>query len=120
MRAAINTLTNTIFVLNSVTSSISVIEGNTDTLTGTINITVPNRARWPFGERVLAPGLVACTATANQSQTYHVPIVLVMVSRSHGIRHEDPRNGKSGWETQVGGEDRIIYLKYDPYRTDKM
>jgi DNA-binding beta-propeller fold protein YncE len=38
---AVNTLTNTIFVVNSVTSTISVFDGNTNTLTGTITIPVP-------------------------------------------------------------------------------
>jgi DNA-binding beta-propeller fold protein YncE len=38
---AINTATNTIFVVNSVSSTISVIDGNTNTVKGTINIPVP-------------------------------------------------------------------------------
>lgn len=38
---AVNTLTNTIFVLNSASSTISVFDGNTNTLTGTISIPVP-------------------------------------------------------------------------------
>jgi hypothetical protein len=38
---AINTRTNTIFVLNSVSSTISVIDGRTNTLTGTISVPVP-------------------------------------------------------------------------------
>jgi hypothetical protein len=38
---AVNTRTNTIFVLNSVSSTISVIDGNTNTLTGTIAIPTP-------------------------------------------------------------------------------
>jgi YVTN family beta-propeller protein len=38
---AVNTLTNTIFVLNSVDSTISVIDGNTNTLTATIPVPVP-------------------------------------------------------------------------------
>ncbi len=39
---AVNTLTNTVFVVNSVSSTISVFDGNTNTLTGTIAIPVPN------------------------------------------------------------------------------
>src|ERR1051326_4750566 len=38
---AINTRTNTVFVLNSVSSTISVIDGRTNTLTGTISIPAP-------------------------------------------------------------------------------
>jgi YVTN family beta-propeller protein len=38
---AVNTLTNTIFVLNSVDSTVSVIDGNTNTLTATIPVPVP-------------------------------------------------------------------------------
>jgi YVTN family beta-propeller protein len=38
---AVNTLTNTIFVLNSVNSTVSVIDGNTNTLTATIPVPVP-------------------------------------------------------------------------------
>jgi DNA-binding beta-propeller fold protein YncE len=41
---AINTRTNTVFVLNSVSSTISVFDGNTNTLTGTIAIPVPDGA----------------------------------------------------------------------------
>lgn len=41
---AINTLTNTIFVVNSVSSTISVFDGNTNALTGTISIPVPDGA----------------------------------------------------------------------------
>jgi DNA-binding beta-propeller fold protein YncE len=41
---AVNTLTNTIFVVNSVSSTISVFDGNTNTLIGTIAIPVPNGA----------------------------------------------------------------------------
>ena len=41
---AINTLTNTIFVLNSVSSTISVFDGSTNALTGTIAIPVPDGA----------------------------------------------------------------------------
>jgi DNA-binding beta-propeller fold protein YncE len=41
---AINTLTNTIFVVNSVSSTISVFDGNTNALTGTIAIPVPDGA----------------------------------------------------------------------------
>lgn len=37
---AINTKTNTIFVLNSFDSTISIFDGNTNTLTGTINIPI--------------------------------------------------------------------------------
>lgn len=39
---AVNTLTNTIFVVNSVSSSISVFDGNTNTLTGNISIPTPD------------------------------------------------------------------------------
>ena len=38
---AINTRTNTIFVLNSIGSTVSVFDGNTNTLIGTISIPVP-------------------------------------------------------------------------------
>ena len=38
---AVNTLTNTIFVVNSVTSTISVFDGKTNSLTGTIAIPTP-------------------------------------------------------------------------------
>ncbi|HYL73801.1 MAG TPA: hypothetical protein VEU96_06325 [Bryobacteraceae bacterium] len=41
---AINTLTNRIFVLNSVSSTISVFDGNTNALIGTISIPVPDGA----------------------------------------------------------------------------
>jgi DNA-binding beta-propeller fold protein YncE len=41
---AINTITNTIFVVNSVGSTVSVFDGNTNTLTGTISIPVPDGA----------------------------------------------------------------------------
>jgi hypothetical protein len=41
---AINTVTNTIFVVNSVSSTISVFDGNTNTLTGTITVPVPDGA----------------------------------------------------------------------------
>lgn len=41
---AINTLTNTIFVVNSASSTVSVFDGNTNTLTGTISIPVPDGA----------------------------------------------------------------------------
>jgi Carboxypeptidase regulatory-like domain len=41
---AINTVTNTVFVLNSVSSTISVFDGNTNRFTGTINIPVPDGA----------------------------------------------------------------------------
>ena len=41
---AVNTLTNTIFVVNSVSSTISIFDGNTNTLTGEIAIPVPDGA----------------------------------------------------------------------------
>jgi DNA-binding beta-propeller fold protein YncE len=41
---AVNALTNTIFVLNSVNSTISVFDGNTNALTGTISVPVPDGA----------------------------------------------------------------------------
>jgi len=41
---AINTVTNTIFVVNSVTSTISVFDGNTNALIGTITIPTPDGA----------------------------------------------------------------------------
>jgi DNA-binding beta-propeller fold protein YncE len=41
---AVNALTNTIFVVNSVSSTISVFDGNTNTLKGTIAIPVPDGA----------------------------------------------------------------------------
>jgi DNA-binding beta-propeller fold protein YncE len=41
---AVNTLTNTIFVVNSVSSTVSVFDGNTNTLTGTIAIPTPDGA----------------------------------------------------------------------------
>ena len=41
---AVNTLTNTIFVVNSAGSTISVFDGNTNTLTATITIPVPDGA----------------------------------------------------------------------------
>ena len=43
-QVAINTVTNTIFVVNSVSSTISVFDGNTNTLTGTITVPVPDGA----------------------------------------------------------------------------
>jgi DNA-binding beta-propeller fold protein YncE len=41
---AIDTVTNRIYVLNSVSSTISVFDGNTNTLTGTISVPVPSGA----------------------------------------------------------------------------
>jgi len=41
---AINAITNTIFVVNSVSSTISVFDGNTNTMTGTITVPVPDGA----------------------------------------------------------------------------
>jgi len=55
---AINTQTNTIFVLNAVTSTISVFDGRTNTLTGTITVPVPDGAvvTVPFGSPEPNPG----------------------------------------------------------------
>jgi len=49
---AVNTLTNTIFVVNSVTSTVSVFDGNTNTLTGALTIPIPDGA---VVSRPLAP-----------------------------------------------------------------
>jgi DNA-binding beta-propeller fold protein YncE len=38
---AINTLTNTVFVVNSPSSTVSVFDGNTNTVTGTLSVPVP-------------------------------------------------------------------------------
>ena len=51
---AVNTLTNTIFVINSVSSTVSVFDGNTNTLTGTISIPTPAGA---VVSQVLQPGV---------------------------------------------------------------
>jgi DNA-binding beta-propeller fold protein YncE len=45
---AVDTLTNTIFVLNSVTSTISVFDGNTNTLTGAIAIAASGVTSQPY------------------------------------------------------------------------
>jgi len=63
---AINTVTNTIFVLNSVSSTISVFDGNTNTFTGTIIVPVPDGAVVTLPVPPVDPVTFACVGCLMQ------------------------------------------------------